>query len=198
MFTGLIEEVGEVKNTETKDGLFCLKIYAPSIAASSKIGRSVAVSGCCLTIVALSEDQVGFHLTQETLCCTNFYDLQVGDFVNCELPLLITGRLGGHMVQGHIDCTARVLSASYVWKDFWTEIEVPIRFAHYLMPKGSVAVNGVSLTVAELKESSFSACVIPYTLAHTSLGTLQPGKYVNLEFDVIAKYVERMRAIETP
>lgn len=195
MFTGLIEEVGEVVNIAKQDDLFLLSAYAPKIAASSQVGDSVAINGCCLTIVTTSENRVGFHLLQETLDCTNFGDLQVSDPINCELPLSVTGRLGGHFVQGHVDCIARVISFHYFNKDCWAEIAIPIQFAQYLILKGSVAVNGVSLTVAKLKASSFSACILPHTLKHTNLVRLQPGRYVNLEFDMIAKYVERMHVI---
>ncbi|ALJ56406.1 Riboflavin synthase [Candidatus Xiphinematobacter sp. Idaho Grape] len=194
MFTGLIEEVGRVIGLEKQAEASLLSAYAPKTAASCPIGSSVAVNGCCLTAVAISENQIEFHLLQETLFRTNLGDLQVGDHINCELPLLANGRLGGHLVQGHIDCTARVLSSRYLGQDFWAEIEIPLAAAHYLIFKGSIAVNGVSLTVAKLKERSFAVCITPYTHKCTNLGSLRAGMHINLEFDMVAKYVERMRA----
>ena len=195
MFTGLIEEVGRVIGLEKQAEASLLSAYAPKTIASCQIGSSVAVNGCCLTVVAISENRIGFHLLQETLFRTNLGDLQMGEHVNCELPLLANGRLGGHLVQGHIDCTAHVLSSRYFGQDFWAEIEIPLEAVHYLISKGSIAVNGVSLTVARLKEQSFTVCITPYTYRCTNLGSLRTGMRINLEFDMVAKYVERMRAI---
>jgi len=195
MFTGLIEEVGRIISAERQAGAFLLGAYAPKTAASCQIGNSVAVNGCCLTVAAVSESQIEFFLLQETLFRTNLGDLRVGDRINCELPLLVDGRLGGHFVQGHVDCTAHVLSSHYFGQDFLAEIEIPLASAHYLIYKGSIAVNGVSLTVAKLKKTAFSVCVTPYTCRHTNLGDLRRGVRANLEFDMVAKCVERMRSV---
>ncbi|QQY08203.1 MAG: riboflavin synthase [Candidatus Xiphinematobacter sp.] len=194
MFTGLIEEIGRVISLEKQAGGLSLSVRVPRIAPSCQIGNSVAINGCCLTVVAISKNQVEFLLLLETLSRTNLGDLQAGDHINCELPLLANGRLGGHFVQGHIDCTAHVLSSSYSGQDFWAEIEIPPAAVQYLIFKGSIAVNGVSLTIAKLKKRSFAVCITPHTCAHTNLSGLHRGVRTNLEFDMVAKYIERMQA----
>lgn len=195
MFTGLIEEVGNVVSMEAPTEPF-LCIEAPKIAATSAVGDSIAINGCCLTIVKIANNQIDCDLLQETMRCTNLWELSPGDSVNCEASLVVGDRFGGHLVQGHIDTTAQVVSTSFVGNDFRLEVEIPSGFSQYLISKGSVALNGVSLTVAELKEHSFVVWIIPHTLEKTNLGSLQAGKNVNLEFDVLAKYVERMSNVE--
>ncbi|PWU06745.1 MAG: riboflavin synthase [Verrucomicrobia bacterium] len=195
MFTGLVQEVGNFIGLETQKDFFLLSIQAPKTAGGSKVGDSVAVDGCCLTVVSIAEDRMHFNLLQETLKRTSLGGLHAGDPVNCEPALAAGDRFGGHLVQGHIDTTAQVISTNPCENDFRLEIEIPPGFGQYLISQGSVAVNGVSLTVAELKECSFVIWIIPHTLENTNLGSLQAGKRVNLEFDVLAKYVERLRTI---
>jgi riboflavin synthase len=204
MFTGLVEEVGRMVCLEgtSRPSIppsrlsFLLSIEAPKIAAVSQIGDSIAVNGCCLSIVKIVGSKIDFNLLQETLRCTNFGNLRPGSPVNCELSLTAHGRLGGHFVQGHVDSTAPVVSADSSGNDFRLEIEIPSGFARYLICKGSVAVNGVSLTVAQLQERSFVVWIIPQTLERTNLGVLRADDRVNLEFDLLAKYIERMRVVD--
>ena len=192
MFTGLIEEVGTVVALDLSRKEKRLEISAPGLAGKVRLGDSVAVNGCCLTVARLEDDRWTFDLLQESLDRTNLKNLLCGSRVNLELALAAGARFGGHFVQGHIDCAASILSAEETGSDLRVEIELPTDFAYYVAPKGSIAVNGISLTVAELAAKSFAVWLIPQTRAQTNLGTAKPGDLVNLEFDLLAKYVERM------
>jgi riboflavin synthase len=192
MFTGLIEEVGRVVSLEAQTQGPKLQIVAPRIAEKIRIGDSIAVDGCCLTVAASHHDQLTFDLLEETLDRTNFKTLRRDRGVNLERALAADGRLGGHFVQGHVDCTARILLSETKGADQRLELELPAEFAHYVASKGSIAVNGVSLTVAEILPESFVVWIIPHTGAQTNLGTARAGASVNLEFDLIAKYLERL------
>lgn len=192
MFTGLIEEIGRVLLFDAGERSAQLHIVAPRVAEKIQIGDSVAVNGCCLTVVAHGGDQLTFDLLEETLDRTNLKALRRDSRVNLERALAADGRLGGHYVQGHVDCAARILAAETTEAEQRLEFELPAAFAHYVAYKGSIAVNGVSLTVAELLPESFSVWIIPHTKAQTNLGATRVGDLVNLEFDLIAKYVERM------
>lgn len=194
MFTGLVREVGEVGWLRRTDQAVQLQVKAPRTASRVRIGESVAVNGCCLTVAAHREKLLMFDLLEESLDRTNLGDLKPGDPVNLERALRVDGRLGGHFVQGHVDCAAPVVSVTEKGPDVRLEIALPTDFARYAAFKGSIAVNGTSLTIAELHPESFVVWVIPHTLDHTNLGDLQEGDRVNLEFDVLAKYVERLIA----
>jgi riboflavin synthase len=192
MFTGLVREVGEVVWLRRSGQAVQLLIKGPRTASRVRIGDSVAVNGCCLTVTAQRDNQCMFDLLEESLERTNFGSLKPGTPVNLERALRVEGRLGGHFVQGHVDCTAKVLAIEEKGPDVRLEIALPAEFARYVAYKGSVAINGVSLTVAEVGESSFSVWIIPHTLDNTNLGDLEVGDLVNLEFDILAKYVERL------
>jgi riboflavin synthase len=193
MFTGLIEETGKVlKLQHDKRGSSQLLIFAPQIAHELRIGDSVAVNGCCLTVVQHDAETIRFDLLEETLQRTNLGTLQTGSLVNLERALAVGARMGGHFVQGHIDCTAPVLSFEPAGADRRLEISLPAEFARYVVFKGSIAVNGISLTVAETREKSFVLWIIPHTLEMTNLREIEPSSLVNLEFDLLAKYVERL------
>jgi riboflavin synthase len=194
MFTGLIEEVGRVVAAHaTKHGAQ-LKIGAPGTAKEVRAGQSIAVNGCCLTLTSRRGDRLTFHLLEETVARTNLRDLQPNHPVNLERPLRADGRLGGHFVQGHVDCVSRIIAFDKKGPDFRLEIELPKEFAPYVASKASIAVNGISLTVADILPKRFVAWIIPYTKRHTNLDCAKTGDLVNLEFDVLAKYVERMVA----
>jgi riboflavin synthase len=153
----------------------------------------VAVNGCCLTVVARpSEGRLEFDLLEETLRRTNLGRVEIGGRVNLERALEANGRLGGHFVQGHVDCVAEIRAWEAVGLDYRLEIELPREFARYVVEKGSIAVDGISLTVAELSEESFAVWIIPHTREVTNLSAARVGGMVNLEFDMLAKYVERM------
>jgi riboflavin synthase len=192
MFTGLIEEVGAVAARLTEADATELRIDAPRVAAKISLGDSVAVNGCCLTVSALAENTLSFDLLGETLQLTNLKMLVRGDGVNLECAVAAGAALGGHFVQGHVDCTAPIVSSENAGADLRVEIELPSKFAQYVVSKGSIAVNGVSLTIAEVKAKSFAVWIIPHTKEQTNIAAARPGSLVNLEFDILAKYVERM------
>jgi riboflavin synthase len=192
MFTGLIEEVGRVVAVPADGGPKQLRIGAIRIAAEAELGASVAVNGCCLTVTSRHENELAFDLLDETLERTNLKALARDSLVNLEQALPVAGRLGGHFVQGHVDCTAPILALEERGADLRMEVALPAEFAQYVVEKGSVAIDGISLTVAEVGPSRFAVWIIPHTRAQTNLASAKAGGLVNLEFDLLAKYVERM------
>ena len=192
MFTGLIEEVGSVIAVRMSGESKQLQIAAAGLAGKIQVGDSVAVNGCCLTATSQLGGELGFDLLEETLERANLKTLRPGHQVNLERALAADGRLGGHFVQGHVDCAARILALEEKGADLRVEVELPAEFAHYVASKGSIALNGISLTVAEASQKSFVVWIIPHTRAQTNLATARPDDLVNLEFDLIAKYLERM------
>jgi riboflavin synthase len=192
MFTGLIEEVGTVLGVRAHDQGTELKIAAPGTAKHVNPGESVAVNGCCLTLTSRDGDFLTFDLLEETIARSNLHDLRPDSPVNLERALRADGRVGGHFVQGHVDCVAAIVSFAAKGADFRLEIESPENSRHYVASKGSIAVNGISLTVADVLPTSFVVWIIPYTKRHTNLDRATFGDFVNLEFDILAKYVERM------
>jgi riboflavin synthase len=195
MFTGLIEEVGEVFAVRASDSGIQLQIAARNIAKKTRSGDSVAVNGCCLTSTSRRGNRLTFDLLEETITRTNLKKLGRNDPVNLERALPAEGRLGGHFVQGHIDCVSRIVGFEKKGPDFRLEVELPAQFAKYVVPKGSIALNGISLTVADVFPKSFVAWIIPYTKRHTNLDRAQVGDLVNVEFDILAKYVERLLTV---
>jgi len=189
MFTGIVEERGTVREV----GPTRLAVVCATVNADSDVGFSVAVNGVCLTVVERSDAHLGFDLSEETVRRTSFSRLAAGDPVNLERPLTLSSRLGGHLVQGHVDGVGTVTGFE---RDetggAWITIEAPEELRRYLVEKGSVCVDGVSLTVAALEDDTFSVALIPHTLAVTTLGTTGAGDPVNLEVDVIAKYVDAL------
>jgi len=192
MFTGLIEEVGSVTAVGVSKNGSQLKIAAPQVAKKIRRGDSLAVSGCCLTLNSRRGDELIFDLLEETIARTNLKTLQRNQMVNLERAVTASERFGGHFIQGHIDCVSPVITYQRSGADFRLEIELPEAFAHYVACKGSIAVNGISLTVADVLPKSFVTWIIPYTKTHTNLDRVQAGDLMNLEFDILAKYVERM------
>ncbi|MFN2541248.1 MAG: riboflavin synthase, partial [Chthoniobacterales bacterium] len=165
MFTGLIEELGRV--LANSDGR--LQVSARRIAKTARVGESIALNGCCLTVASRSRDKLGFDLLQETLDRTNLKTVRRGGFVNLERALRAADRLGGHFVQGHVDCVARIRSFEKRGADYRLEIELRARFARYAIAKGSIAIDGISLTIAEVLPKSVVIWIIPYTRRHTTL-----------------------------
>ena len=198
MFTGLIEEVGTVTSTRERERSKQLQIVAPQIAKKIRTGESVAVNGCCLTLSAHRGDQLIFDLLEETLDRTNLKMLKRDSSVNLERALRADGRLGGHFVQGHVDRTSRVISFEQTGGDHRLAVELPAEFARYVACKGSIAIDGISLTIAEVSPMSFVVWIIPHTKGHTNLDRAEAGTLVNLEFDILAKYVERIISARTP
>ena len=193
MFTGIVEELGTVRAIDVREGGARLEIAARTVLTDAELGSSIAVNGCCLTVVTLGEGAWSADAVTETLRRTTLGSLAPGDPVNLERPVRLADRLGGHIVQGHVDAVGTVRdrcpegdgSARVV-------IEAPADVLRYMVHKGSITVDGVSLTVAEVGADWFAVAVIPHTLAVTTLGVRAPGDPVNLEVDVLAKYVERL------
>jgi riboflavin synthase len=192
MFTGLIEEVGSVIAVRASDRGTQLQIAAPQIAKKTSNGDSVAVNGCCLTIRSRRGDQLTFDLLEETIGRTNLKVLRPDTPVNLERALSADGRFGGHLVQGHVDCASPILAFEERAGDDRLEVQLPAEFAHYVVSKGSISVNGISLTVADVLPKSFVVWIIPHTKRHTNLDRAKAGDLMNLEFDILSKYVERM------
>lgn len=195
MFTGLVEEVGRVlERVESR-----LVLAADRVLQDSGVGASVAVNGVCLTVVEVGAGRLRFDVGPETLARTALGDLAVGDPVNLERPMRLGGMVGGHLVQGHVDGVGTVAALTRQAETARLTIEWPGEaLAPLLIPQGSVAVDGVSLTVARLNERDFEIMVIPHTLVATTLGGLTPGKRVNLEMDMIGKYVQRILQLRQP
>lgn len=194
MFTGLVEELGECQWLRRTVESTQLTVLAPQIEKRVRTGDSVAINGCCLTVTGHAKGQISFDLLEETLQKTNLKSVRPGDGVNLERALAADGRLGGHFVQGHVDTTTKLLAATPKGGDLRLDFEMPADFARYMAYKGSVAINGVSLTVAELGSDTFTIWIIPHTRKATNLGKLEAGDEVNLECDILAKYAERILA----
>ncbi len=183
MFTGIVEELGRVR--ARRGGRF--EVEAGAVLEGLAVGDSVAHNGCCLTVVELGEGWYGVDIVAETLARTNLAELEPGDPVNLERPLRLTDRLGGHLVQGHVDAVGEVVSPAPDLR-----VRIPSALLRYVAEKGSIAVDGCSLTVVEVTGDGFSAAIVPHTAAATTLGSRKVGEGVNVEVDVLAKYVERL------
>jgi riboflavin synthase len=192
VFTGIVREVGVVVSAEEAGGGRALVVRAPETAARTGVGDSVAVAGCCLTATEVVDGTIAFHAVPETIARTTLGALVAGAPVNVEPALRAGEELGGHYVQGHVDGVGRVQSVEAEGEGLRVFVEAPPTLLRYCVEKGSVTVDGVSLTVAELAEEAFGIALVPHTLAVTTLADLQPGQDVNLEADVLAKYVERL------
>ncbi|MCX7983763.1 MAG: riboflavin synthase [Bacteroidetes bacterium] len=192
MFTGLVEEMGIVKNLRYVDGSIVFTIHAKSTLHDLKVDHSIAVDGVCLTVIKRTKTTFDVQAVEETLKKTTLGNLVVGSAVNLERSLLPQSRLGGHFVLGHVDGIGRVTRIEPRESSWMFWFRVPPKFAKYLIPVGSVAVNGVSLTVAELKGNEFGVSIIPHTMEVTTFRFLKPNDTVNIEFDMIGKYVERL------
>ncbi len=192
MFSGIVEGTGSVIQREPTEQSVRFVIDAGAIAQGIKLGDSVANNGCCLTVVDIQGSLLSFDLLNETLECTNLKHLQPGSIVNLERSLCVGDRIGGHFVTGHIDCTGRVLRFDQIGKDYEIEVMIDPRQAIYLVPKGSIALDGISLTVGKVTKTSLTVWIIPHTRDVTNLHTRAPGSEVNLEFDMLAKYTEKI------
>ena len=194
MFTGIIEEVGKVSRIAHEHGNRRLTVSSSELAKEIKLGDSVAVSGVCLTAVDINPNSIGFDLAEETWNRTSFSRIREGAAVNLELPMRADGRFGGHIVQGHVDGTGTFLALDPIpgADNFWLRIEIPPDLARYVIFKGSLSIEGISLTVADIEGTRVTVAIIPHTVEMTNLNSLHRGDPVNLEVDMIAKYVEKM------
>lgn len=191
MFTGIIEEVGRIGKISIDRGNLKLKIKASKILNDLKVGDSINVNGACQTVIGTDSDSFTVEAVEETLRKTNLGQLKRNDLVNLERSLKLSDRLGGHLVTGHIDCVGKIKSVAKKDGSFLYEFELSEKYLTYLTEKGPVAVDGISLTVVEVKKNSFTVAIIPFTLENTTLGTKKIGDSVNIETDLIGKYVER-------
>jgi riboflavin synthase len=200
MFTGIIEELGHVASIDIKGQQRRVTISSPMLASELKQGDSISVSGVCLTAVDISKSSFTCDLAQETWLRTSFSRLKPNARVNLELPMRANGRFDGHVVQGHVDGVGSVTSFEQVREsnDYLLQINVPSELTRYIVDKGSLAIEGISLTVAAIDSTKVRVAIIPHTAEVTNLRSLEPGDPVNLEVDVIAKYVEKMTAAEKP
>lgn len=192
MFTGLVEETGRVISLREDREAWTLWLEANAILEGLKIGDSVACNGCCLTVVEIQPGRLKFELLEETLRLTNFHALKENALINLERSLPADGRLGGHFVSGHVDAVGTVRRIEPMGKNVFLQVAVPPEFLRYVVYKGSITVDGISLTVAEVNEDSLSVWLIPHTLEVTNLREKKAGDLVNLEFDLLAKYVEKL------
>jgi riboflavin synthase len=192
MFSGIVEALGTVTELRQEPPGCLLVVRHAKIAAETQVADSISVNGCCLTVIERQGETFAFQAGPETLARTNLGELKPGSRVNLERALAVGDRLGGHFVSGHIDGVGRLLQRedSGQWSTFW--ISVPRELAVQMASKGSIAVDGVSLTIVDSEPDRFSIALIPYTLSVTTLGLLQPGSRVNLETDILAKYVQRL------
>lgn len=194
MFTGIVEEVGQVNKITHEGGNRRLTVSSSNLVKELKKGDSIAVSGVCLTAVEITPQSVGFDLAEETWDRTSFSRIKEGALVNLELPMRADGRFGGHIVQGHVDGTGKFLALEPISEtdNFWLRIEIPPELARYVIFKGSLSIEGISLTVAAIEGTRVTVAIIPHTVEMTNLKSLKRGDPVNLEVDMIAKYVEKM------
>jgi riboflavin synthase len=192
MFTGIIEEIGGIISSSLTAGSGELKVAAKLILSDAKPGDSIAVNGVCLTITYIAGTTITFDVSPETLRRSNLGSLKTGDPVNLERALAAGGRFGGHMVSGHIDATGTLAAKRDEGNATIFTFNAPSGIMHYLIEKGSIAIDGISLTIAALTQGSFSVAVIPHSLQQTTLGRAQVGATVNLENDLVAKYIEKL------
>ena len=196
MFTGLIEQTGTIAAIRGGEGTTRIRVSAPGIAARLKEGDSVAVSGVCLTALSPTADSFEADLAQETIARTSLSRLEPGRLVNLELPMSAGTPLGGHIVQGHVDGTAKLISLDPTVtgsEDRWLVLEIPPQLTRYVVEKGSITVEGISLTVAKIDNNRVTIAIIPHTYRATNLNALGPGDFLNIEVDVLARYAEKQR-----
>lgn len=192
MFTGLIEEIGKIERLISTGKGIRLQVYGQLSTRELQVGDSVSINGVCQTVIGKGQNTFEVEAVEETLKKTTFGYLKVNDTVNLELPMKLQSRFGGHFVLGHVDCIGTVTSIERKTNSYSFCIEIPKEFLKYLIPRGSIAIDGVSLTIAEVQTSKIYIAVIPHTLYHTIFQFYKIGSFVNIEFDVIGKYIERL------
>lgn len=194
MFTGLVEEKGEVLSFHKRPGGWRLKVRAQVVQEGIQLGDSIAVNGCCLSAISISSSSIEFDVLEETRRVTNLKNVDLGSSVNLERSLRFDGRVGGHFLTGHIDGEGEIVELQSKGADVLLRVRAPESFTRYLVYKGCVAIDGISLTVAEVDGPVLSIWLIPHTLEVTTLGDRAPGDSVNMEFDLLAKYTENILA----
>jgi len=194
VFTGIVECVGKLAAREPEGELVRLAVEAPELLKDARLGQSIAVNGVCLTLTSVEQGRLHFDAVQETLCCTALGSLMLGARINLERALPADGRFEGHIVQGHVDGTGCVRALERSGDDVRLWIACGTSFTEFLVEKGSVAIDGVSFTIVAVEPRGFGVALIPYTLQHTALGDRRPGDSVNLEADVLGKYLKKFVA----
>lgn len=187
MFSGIVEELGQVKKVSRRGRVILFEIKASQVSQDIKIGDSISVNGACLTVVEKGVGAFSFEVMPQTLKVTNLVSLKLKDKVNLERALKIGDRLSGHFVTGHIDCTGIIRRKGYINDNLYFEIALPQKFMRNIMPRGSIAIDGISLTIAAKKSDTFSVYIIPHTLEQTTLKFRNPSNKVNIEFDILTK-----------
>lgn len=194
MFTGIVEEVGEIKSFTKHSNGAAIEVLCNTVLNETKIGDSIAINGCCQTITEIKPNGFCANVSDETLSVTTFKNLNSGDKVNLERALTLSSRLGGHIVSGHIDCKGKFLAVDKLTDFYDLEFEIPQEQEKYIVNKGSITVNGISLTVAQINKNRFKCAIIPHTFNNTTLKYLKTGDFVNIETDILGKYVEKILA----
>lgn len=195
MFTGIVEEVGYVKAYNSASNGAVLVVACRKITEDMHIGDSICINGVCETVVDFDKESFSVNISNETLNVTNFSSLKSGDRLNLERALTLQSRLGGHIVSGHIDCVAQLVSVEKLDDYYNLEFKFPHEVGKYIVYKGSIAINGISLTVCEVYEDSFKVAIIPHTFKNTVLKDLSVGSFVNIETDILGRYVEKMLSL---
>jgi len=191
MFSGIVETVGKINHINKNNAFWTFTIEAPTITDDCKVGDSIAVNGICLTVVKFNETSFSVDVIPETLSRTNLGQLNIGSLINLERAMLPTTRIGGHLIQGHIDTTCEFLGFETIGQGTIGYFSLPNQYAHFLIDKGYVAIDGMSLTIASLNENSFAIAFIPHTISMTNLQHYQTGQLINLEVDMVGKYIQR-------
>lgn len=191
MFTGLVQETGLITNIEQNNNSLILTIKASSVLNDAKIGDSIAINGACQTVTELKNDEFKVFVSSETLRVTTFKELKTGSIVNLERTLRLSDRLDGHLVSGHVDCVGKFLNKRNNGDTVEMYFEIPNGFVKQTVKKGSISINGISLTIADINDNKIMIAVIPHTIENTNLKHLKSGDNVNIETDMIAKYVEK-------
>lgn len=187
MFCGIIEELGKIKSISKRGNVNLITIEADKVLRDTRAGDSISINGVCLTVVKKESDALSFEVIPQTLKITSLGSLKISDKVNLERGLKVGDRVSGHFVTGHIDCVGIIRKKNYINGNLCYQIQVPLEFISYCIPRGSIAVDGISLTIADKKSNTFSAYIIPHTLENTTLGFKGPSHKVNVEFDILAK-----------
>lgn len=192
MFTGIIEEVGEIKSFTKHNNGATIEVLCTKVLESSNIGDSIAINGCCQTVTELKSGSFCANVSNETLSVTTFSHFKPKDKVNLERALRLDSRLGGHIVSGHVDCRGKFIRTQRFTNFYDLEFEIPQEQEKYIVHKGSITINGISLTVAKINDNVVKCAIIPHTYNNTTLKDLNEGDFVNIETDILGKYVEKM------
>ena len=196
MFTGIIEEIGKIKSFKKDSNGATIEVDCSLVLEDTKLGDSIAINGVCQTVIELTPNSFKARVSDETLKVTTFENLKSGDIVNLERALTLNSRLGGHIVSGHVDCRGKFTKIEKLTDFYNLEFEIPQNQTKYVVHKGSITINGISLTVAEINHNRFKVAIIPHTFENTNLKALDVGDNVNIETDILGKYVEKMLSLK--